>query len=74
MTKTDFDKKKNWQALIEKPPQNKTKYLEVQKELNSLITKDYIFSLGRIYFTSNSGSQKMFVYQRTFDTLELKKD
>ena len=27
---------------------NKTKYLEVQKKLNSLITKDYNFFLGRI--------------------------
>ena len=53
---------------------NKTKYLEVQKKLNSLITKDYNFFLGRIYFTSNDGSQNTFVYQPTLDTLELKKD
>ena len=50
----------------------KTKYLEVQKKLNSLITKDYNFFLGRIYFTSNDGSQNTFVYQPTIDTLELK--
>ena len=28
---------------------NKAKYLEVQKKLNSPITKDYNFFLGRIY-------------------------
>ena len=53
---------------------NKTKYLEVQKKLNSLITKDYNFFLGRIYFTSNDGSQNTFVYQVILDTLELEKD
>ena len=36
--------------------------------------KDYNFFFGRIYFTSNDGSQSMFVYQETLDTLELKKD
>ena len=30
--------------------------------------------LGRIYFTSNNGSQNTFVYQPTLDILELKKD
>ena len=30
--------------------------------------------LDRIYFTSNDGSQNMFVYQPTLNTLELKKD
>ena len=53
---------------------NKTKLLEVQKKLNSLITKDYNFFLGRIYFTSNDGSQNTLVYQPTLDILELKKD
>ena len=53
---------------------NKTEYLEVQKKLNSLITNDYNFFLGRMYFTSNGESQNTFVYQPTFDTLELKKD
>ena len=52
---------------------NKTKYLEDQKKLNILITKDSFF-LGRIYFTSNDGSQNTFVYQATLDTLELQKD
>ena len=36
---------------------NKTKYLEVQEKLNILVTNDYNFFLGRIYFTSNDGSQ-----------------
>ena len=53
---------------------NKTKHLEIQKKLNSLITKDYNSFLGRIYFTSSDGSQNTFVYQPTFDTLEFKKD
>ena len=30
--------------------------------------------LGRIYFTSNDGSQNTIVYQPTLDALELKKD
>ena len=41
------------------------KYLEVKKKLNSLITKDYIFFLVKISFTSNGGSEK-FVYQQQF--------
>ena len=53
---------------------NKVKYLEVQKNLNSLITKDFNFFLGRIYLISNNGSQNTIVYQPTLDTLELKKD
>ena len=32
-----------------------------------------IFFLGRIYFTSNDGSQNAFLYQPTLDTLELKR-
>ena len=53
---------------------NKTKYSEVQKKLNSLITTDYNFFFGRMYFTSNDGSQNTFVYQPALDTLELKRD
>ena len=49
---------------------NKTKYLEVQKRLSSLAAKDYNFFFGRIYFTSDDGSQNMFVYQPTLDILE----
>ena len=43
---------------------NKTNFLEVKKKekvLNSLTTKDYNFSLGWIYFTSNDVFQKPFV-------------
>ena len=46
----------------------------MQKKLNILITNGYNFFLGRIYFTSNDGSQNTFVYQPTIDTLELNKD
>ena len=54
MSKTDFDKKlANFNRKI---TSNKTKYSEVQKKLNSLITNDYDFFLGRMYFTSNDGS------------------
>ena len=52
---------------------NKTNHLKVKKKLNSLITKYYIFFLGRIYFISNEGSQNTFVYQPTLDALELEK-
>ena len=71
MTKTYFDKKiKNFNRKI---TSNKTQYLELQKKLYSLITKDYNFFSGRIYFTSNDGSQNTFVNQPILDTLELKK-
>ena len=40
---------------------------------NSLITKDYNFLSGRIYFASNDGSKNAFVYQPTLNKLELKK-
>ena len=73
VTKTDFDKKLT--SFNRKITSNKTKYLEVQKKLNGLITKEYNFFLGRIYFTSNDeGSQNTFAYQPTHDILELKKD
>ena len=71
MTKTDFDEKLT--NFIRKITSNKTKYLEVQRKLNGLITSDYNFFLGRMYFTSNDGSQNTFVYQPTLDTLKLKK-
>ena len=51
---------------------NKTKHLEVQMKINSLITKDYSFFWGRLYFASNGGSQNTFFYQSTLDSLELK--
>ena len=45
---------------------DKTKHIEVQ-EKNSLMKKSYNFFLGRIYLTSNDGSQNTFVYQPSFD-------
>ena len=71
VTKTDFDNKLT--SFNRRITSNKTKHLEVQKKLNSQITKDYDFFLGRICFTSNDGSQNKFVYQTTLDTLELNK-
>ena len=71
VNKTDFNNKLT--SFNKRMTSNKTKHLEVQKKLNSLITKDYIFFSGRIYFTSNDGSQNTFVYQQTVDALELKK-
>ena len=70
MNKTDFDNKLT--SFNERITSNKTKHPEVQKKLHSLITIDYKFFLGKIYFTSNDGSQNIFVYQPTFDALELK--
>ena len=71
VNKNDFDNKL---TSFNRPiTTNKTKHLKVQKNLNSLITKDNNFLLGRIYFTSNDGSQNTFVYQPTLDTLELNK-
>ena len=59
---------------------NKTIHVLIENELNELSekvkllsTKSYNFFLGRIYFTSNDGSQNTFFYQPTLDTLELKK-
>ena len=69
---TDFDNK--LASFNRRITSNKTKHLEIQKKLNSLITKDYNFFLGRIYFASNDGSQNTFVYQPTLDRLEIKKD
>ena len=42
---------------------NKAAHIEVKKKLNSLITKYYNFFLGRVYFTSNDGSQNTFINQ-----------
>ena len=44
MTETDFDKKLT--SFNRKITSNKTKYLEVQKKLNGLITKEYNFFLA----------------------------
>ena len=46
---------------------------ELSEKVKLYLAKYYNFFLGRIYFTSNDGSQKTFVYQPTLDTLELKK-
>ena len=72
MNKTDFDDKLT--SFNKRISSNKTKHLEVQKKLNILITKDNTFFLGRIYFTSNDGSQNAFVYQPAINALELKKE
>ena len=70
MSKTDFDNKLT--SFNRRITSNKTKHLEVQKKLNSLITKDYNFFLSRIYVASHDGSKNTFVYQPTFNELELK--
>ena len=49
VSKTDFDNK--LKGFSKRSASNKANYLEVQKKLNSLITKDYHFFLGRIYCT-----------------------
>ena len=69
VTKTDFDDKLT--SYNRRTTSNKTKHLEVQKKVNSLITNDYKFFLDRNYFTVNAGSQNTFVYQPTLDTLDL---
>ena len=51
MNKTDFCNKLT--SFNRKITSNRTKHLEVQKKLDSLRTKDYMFLSGRIYFTSN---------------------
>ena len=70
VTKTDSDNKLT--SFNRKINSNKTKYLEVQKKLLSLVTKDYNLFLGRIYFRSNDGSQNTLVYS-TFGAFEFKK-
>ena len=77
--KTDFDDK--LKHLNKKVTSNKTKHVLVERKLNEvfgkaelLSTKDNRFLLGRIYFTSDDGSQIMFLYQPIFNKLGLKKD
>ena len=55
MIKTDFDNKLT--SFDKQVTWNITKHLEVQRRRNSVITKDYNFFLGRIYFTCNDGSK-----------------
>ena len=71
MKKSWFDNK--LRSFNKRITANKTKHLEVQKNLNSLTINYYNFFLGKNCFTSNEGSQDTFVYQQTLDTLELKK-
>ena len=70
VNKTDFDNKLT--RLNKRITSNKAKHLEVQKKLNSLITKYYNFFLARICFACNDGSQNAFSYQSRLDALELK--
>ena len=58
MKKADFDNKLT--SFNKRITSNKKKHLQVPKKLNSLISKDYSFFLGRIYFASNDGSQNKF--------------
>ena len=67
VNKTEFDNK--LLGVNKRINSNKTKHVLVQNELNELskkvkllLTKDYSFFLGRIYFTSDDGLQNMFVY------------
>ena len=71
LTKTDSDNKLT--SFNKRITSNKTKHLEVQKKVNSLITNDYNVFLGRMHFTGNDRSQNAFVYQPTLDKLKLKK-
>ena len=67
MNKTDFNNKLT--TFSRRITSNKTKHLEVQKRLNSLMTKEYTLYtfLGILCFTNNDGSQNTFVYQATID-------
>ena len=58
--KTDFDNKLT--SFSRRIISCKTKHSEIQKKLNSLISKDYNFFLGINYFTCNDVSQNTFVY------------
>ena len=72
MKKTNFDNKLT--SFNRQITSNKTKYVEVRKRLNTLITKDFDFFFDRVYFTSIDGSQNNYAYHQTLDTLEFKKD
>ena len=50
----------------------KRNYISFRKNLNYYQQK-IMFFLGGMYFTSDDGSQNMFVYQEAPNTLELKK-
>ena len=57
MNRSEFDNKLT--SFNRRITSNKTKHLEIQTKLNSLITNNYNFFLGRVYFTSNEGSQNI---------------
>ena len=59
--KTDFDNKLT--SFNREIASNKTKHLEVQKKLNSLITKDYNFFLVRILQVMMNPSTHLFIKQ-----------
>ena len=63
MNKTDIDNKLT--SFNRRITSNETKHLEFQKKLNSPITNYYNFFSGRIYFTSNDGSQNIFLSTNT---------
>ena len=63
VNKADFDNKLT--RFNKRITSNKTKYLEVKKKLNSLATNLYHFFLGRMYFTSNDGSQNIYLSTNT---------
>ena len=64
VSQTDFDNK-----IISFNRNITSKYLDVKKK-NSLTTKNFIFFLCRIYFTSIDESQNTLFYQLTIDLLE----
>ena len=61
MIQTGFDKKLT--SSNGKITSSKTKYLQVQKKINSLITNDYNFFWSIMYFTSNDAPQSAFINQ-----------
>ena len=71
VSKNDFDNK--LMTFNKNITSNKTKYLEIQKKLNSLTTRESKFLLWRMYFICDYDSQNLFVYQSILDTLYLKK-
>ena len=68
MNKNDFGKK-----LKKKKKKRKTRHLQIQKKLNSLLIKDYNFLLGRMYFTDDGDFQNMFIDQSINSKLEIQK-
>ena len=46
---------------------------DLAKEVKQISTKYYNLFLGRIFFTGGDGLQNMFVYQPTFNNINIKK-